>query len=231
MVRRSYEEFRTLDAHLHQCIYDRRYSQLLPLLAPSEIGDKLEVSKLLSLPEQGCRWWADSVHSECWWCFQGFSVTYWLRLFIVLFTAVQFHWVLMPSTPCRTFGFIWILYWSWSLRSSRPDQHSVFCRCSILCCPSTWVVFPWLWTTSSTVGPCSLGWRCGHSLEICWQLIYRDIIVAGFCFPCRLTTMATGFCWKRKRRWTSPPLLPPTSSSGTQRRPVMRSLSRWVLAT
>uniref|UniRef100_A0A3B3T1U8 SH3 domain-containing protein n=1 Tax=Paramormyrops kingsleyae TaxID=1676925 RepID=A0A3B3T1U8_9TELE len=43
MVRRSYEEFRTLDAHLHQCIYDRRYSQLLPLLAPSEIGDKLEM--------------------------------------------------------------------------------------------------------------------------------------------------------------------------------------------
>ncbi|KAG5855928.1 hypothetical protein ANANG_G00002200 [Anguilla anguilla] len=38
MVRRSYEEFRTLDAHLHQCIYDRRYSQLLPLPALSEIG-------------------------------------------------------------------------------------------------------------------------------------------------------------------------------------------------
>uniref|UniRef100_A0A8C2L4T9 Rho GTPase activating protein 33 n=1 Tax=Cyprinus carpio TaxID=7962 RepID=A0A8C2L4T9_CYPCA len=33
MVRRSYEEFRTLDAHLHQCIYDRRYSQLLALPA------------------------------------------------------------------------------------------------------------------------------------------------------------------------------------------------------
>uniref|UniRef100_A0A671MMG7 Rho GTPase-activating protein 33-like n=1 Tax=Sinocyclocheilus anshuiensis TaxID=1608454 RepID=A0A671MMG7_9TELE len=31
MVRRSYEEFRTLDAHLHQCIYDRRYSQLLAI--------------------------------------------------------------------------------------------------------------------------------------------------------------------------------------------------------
>ena len=43
MVRRSYEEFRTLDAHLHQCIYDRRYSQLLPLPAIHEIGDRLEV--------------------------------------------------------------------------------------------------------------------------------------------------------------------------------------------
>ncbi|XP_036394387.1 rho GTPase-activating protein 33 isoform X2 [Megalops cyprinoides] len=43
MVRRSYEEFRTLDAHLHQCIYDRRYSQLLPLPALSEIGERPEV--------------------------------------------------------------------------------------------------------------------------------------------------------------------------------------------
>ncbi|XP_031432722.1 rho GTPase-activating protein 33 isoform X3 [Clupea harengus] len=43
MVRRSYEEFRTLDAHLHQCIYDRRYSQLLPLPPLSEIGDKVEI--------------------------------------------------------------------------------------------------------------------------------------------------------------------------------------------
>ncbi|XP_046899775.1 rho GTPase-activating protein 33 isoform X2 [Hypomesus transpacificus] len=43
MVRRSYEEFRTLDAHLHQCIYDRRYSQLLPLPAIHEIGDRLEI--------------------------------------------------------------------------------------------------------------------------------------------------------------------------------------------
>ncbi|KPP66412.1 rho GTPase-activating protein 33-like [Scleropages formosus] len=43
MVRRSYEEFRTLDAHLHQCIYDRRYSQLSPLPALSEIGARLEV--------------------------------------------------------------------------------------------------------------------------------------------------------------------------------------------
>ncbi|XP_036413962.1 rho GTPase-activating protein 33 isoform X1 [Colossoma macropomum] len=43
MVRRSYEEFRTLDAHLHQCIYDRRYSQLLPLPALAEIGDRVEI--------------------------------------------------------------------------------------------------------------------------------------------------------------------------------------------
>ncbi|CAB1334108.1 unnamed protein product [Coregonus sp. 'balchen'] len=43
MVRRSYEEFRTLDAHLHQCIYDRRYSQLLPLPPLSELGDRVEI--------------------------------------------------------------------------------------------------------------------------------------------------------------------------------------------
>uniref|UniRef100_A0AAY5ELJ3 Rho GTPase activating protein 33 n=1 Tax=Electrophorus electricus TaxID=8005 RepID=A0AAY5ELJ3_ELEEL len=41
MVRRSYEEFCTLDAHLHQCIYDRRYSQLLSLPALGEIGDRI----------------------------------------------------------------------------------------------------------------------------------------------------------------------------------------------
>ncbi|TSK20216.1 Rho GTPase-activating protein 32 [Bagarius yarrelli] len=42
-VRRTYEEFRNLDAHLHQCIYDRRYSQLLPLPSLSEIGDRVEL--------------------------------------------------------------------------------------------------------------------------------------------------------------------------------------------
>ncbi|XP_051575454.1 rho GTPase-activating protein 33-like [Myxocyprinus asiaticus] len=43
MVRRSYEEFRTLDAHLHQCIYDRRYSQLLALPALCDIGERVEI--------------------------------------------------------------------------------------------------------------------------------------------------------------------------------------------
>lgn len=43
MVRRSYEEFRTLDAHLHQCIYDRRYSQLLALPSLCEIGERTEL--------------------------------------------------------------------------------------------------------------------------------------------------------------------------------------------
>lgn len=28
MVKRSYEDFRVLDKHLHLCIYDRRFSQL-----------------------------------------------------------------------------------------------------------------------------------------------------------------------------------------------------------
>ncbi|XP_058232084.1 rho GTPase-activating protein 33 isoform X3 [Hemibagrus wyckioides] len=42
-VRRTYEEFRNLDAHLHQCIYDRRYSQLLPLPSLTEIGDRVEL--------------------------------------------------------------------------------------------------------------------------------------------------------------------------------------------
>ncbi|XP_060718283.1 rho GTPase-activating protein 33 isoform X1 [Tachysurus vachellii] len=42
-VRRTYEEFRNLDAHLHQCIYDRRYSQLLPLPSLTEIGERVEL--------------------------------------------------------------------------------------------------------------------------------------------------------------------------------------------
>ncbi|KAI4876724.1 hypothetical protein NFI96_031993 [Prochilodus magdalenae] len=43
MVRRSYEEFQTLDANLHQYIHDQRYSHLLPLPALPEIGDKVEI--------------------------------------------------------------------------------------------------------------------------------------------------------------------------------------------
>ncbi|XP_066494695.1 rho GTPase-activating protein 33 [Tiliqua scincoides] len=36
-VQRSYEEFRTLDAHLHCCIFDRRFSQLPELLPVSHV--------------------------------------------------------------------------------------------------------------------------------------------------------------------------------------------------
>lgn len=43
MVRRSYEEFCTLDAHLHQCIYDRRYSKLAPLQPLGQTEEKTEV--------------------------------------------------------------------------------------------------------------------------------------------------------------------------------------------
>lgn len=43
LVRRSWEDFRMLDSHLHQCIYDRRFSQLpelLPLQArPGDVED------------------------------------------------------------------------------------------------------------------------------------------------------------------------------------------------
>ncbi|KAG7249807.1 hypothetical protein CRUP_029453, partial [Coryphaenoides rupestris] len=43
MVRRSYEEFCTLDAHLHQCIYDRRYSKLAPLQPLGQTEEKTEM--------------------------------------------------------------------------------------------------------------------------------------------------------------------------------------------
>ncbi|KAG2470485.1 RHG32 protein, partial [Polypterus senegalus] len=43
MVRRTYEEFRTLDSHLHLCIYDRRYSQLNELPPVNEILERNEI--------------------------------------------------------------------------------------------------------------------------------------------------------------------------------------------
>ncbi|XP_041091436.1 rho GTPase-activating protein 33-like isoform X2 [Polyodon spathula] len=46
LVRRTYEEFRTLDTHLHQCIYDRRYSQL-EQLPPIEDVDVPRLSEYL----------------------------------------------------------------------------------------------------------------------------------------------------------------------------------------
>ncbi|KAM4632970.1 uncharacterized protein arhgap33 [Polymixia lowei] len=42
MVRRSYDEFCTLDAHLHQCIYDRRYSKLPLLPSQGQMREKTE---------------------------------------------------------------------------------------------------------------------------------------------------------------------------------------------
>ncbi|XP_077064791.1 rho GTPase-activating protein 32 isoform X1 [Siphateles boraxobius] len=41
-VRRTYEEFRVLDKHLHLCIYDRRFSQLPELPRIDSLKDKVE---------------------------------------------------------------------------------------------------------------------------------------------------------------------------------------------
>ncbi|XP_051535335.1 rho GTPase-activating protein 32-like isoform X2 [Myxocyprinus asiaticus] len=43
-VRRSYEEFRFLDKHLHLCIYDRRFSQLPELPRIDNLKDKAETT-------------------------------------------------------------------------------------------------------------------------------------------------------------------------------------------
>ncbi|XP_078785499.1 rho GTPase-activating protein 32 isoform X3 [Oryzias latipes] len=43
LVRRSYEDFRVLDKHLHLCIYDRRYSQLTELPRQSTLTDTSEL--------------------------------------------------------------------------------------------------------------------------------------------------------------------------------------------
>ncbi|XP_051962485.1 rho GTPase-activating protein 32 [Xyrauchen texanus] len=48
-VRRSYEEFRVLDKHLHLCIYDRRFSQLPELPRIDNLKDKAEtLSQMLT---------------------------------------------------------------------------------------------------------------------------------------------------------------------------------------
>ncbi|XP_061734062.1 LOW QUALITY PROTEIN: rho GTPase-activating protein 32 [Nerophis ophidion] len=49
MVKRSYEDFRVLDKHLHLCIYDRRYSQLTELPKYDPVRDTAEsVTKMLA---------------------------------------------------------------------------------------------------------------------------------------------------------------------------------------
>ncbi|XP_056296558.1 rho GTPase-activating protein 32 isoform X2 [Pseudoliparis swirei] len=48
IVKRSYEDFRVLDKHLHLCIYDRRFSQLPELPRLDSLTDQLEsVSQML----------------------------------------------------------------------------------------------------------------------------------------------------------------------------------------
>ncbi|KAM6933163.1 uncharacterized protein arhgap32a isoform 2-T2 [Xenentodon cancila] len=42
LVKRSYEDFRVLDKHLHLCIYDRRYSQLAELPRYNTVKDTVE---------------------------------------------------------------------------------------------------------------------------------------------------------------------------------------------
>lgn len=49
IVKRSYEDFRILDKHLHLCIYDRRFSQLTELPRLDSLADPLEVVFLLCL--------------------------------------------------------------------------------------------------------------------------------------------------------------------------------------
>uniref|UniRef100_A0A3Q1J9J7 Uncharacterized protein n=1 Tax=Anabas testudineus TaxID=64144 RepID=A0A3Q1J9J7_ANATE len=49
LVKRSYEDFRVLDKHLHLCIYDRRYSQLTELPRHDILKDNVEsVTKMLA---------------------------------------------------------------------------------------------------------------------------------------------------------------------------------------
>lgn len=47
IVKRSYEDFRVLDKHLHLCIYDRRFSQLSELPRSDALKDSPEVNDRL----------------------------------------------------------------------------------------------------------------------------------------------------------------------------------------
>lgn len=44
-MKRSYEDFRVLDKHLHLCIYDRRYSELSELPRLDTLKDAAEVRR------------------------------------------------------------------------------------------------------------------------------------------------------------------------------------------
>ncbi|XP_006823084.1 rho GTPase-activating protein 32-like, partial [Saccoglossus kowalevskii] len=53
ILKRCYEDFRVLDKHLHRCIYDRRYSQLVELpkgeaIAPNHEAVQAMLSHYLS---------------------------------------------------------------------------------------------------------------------------------------------------------------------------------------
>ncbi|GAA6105683.1 rho GTPase-activating protein 32 isoform X1 [Tachysurus ichikawai] len=50
MVRRSYEDFRVLDKHLHLCIYDRRFSQLPELPRYDSLRERAELYKIFESP-------------------------------------------------------------------------------------------------------------------------------------------------------------------------------------
>lgn len=62
IVKRSYEDFRVLDKHLHLCIYDRRFSQLSELPRSDALKDSPEVNyqQLKHSHHQGAarRFWA-----------------------------------------------------------------------------------------------------------------------------------------------------------------------------
>lgn len=49
-VLRSYDDFRSLDTHLHRCIFDRRFSCLPELPPPPEGARAAQVNRLLSHP-------------------------------------------------------------------------------------------------------------------------------------------------------------------------------------
>uniref|UniRef100_A0A2K6FU69 Rho GTPase activating protein 32 n=1 Tax=Propithecus coquereli TaxID=379532 RepID=A0A2K6FU69_PROCO len=61
IVKRSYEDFRVLDKHLHLCIYDRRFSQLSELPRSDTLKDSPEVGDIVSVidmpPKVLSTWW------------------------------------------------------------------------------------------------------------------------------------------------------------------------------
>lgn len=57
-MKRSYEDFRVLDKHLHLCIYDRRFSQLSELPRSDALKDSPEVNdRLCKHAKRSARGW------------------------------------------------------------------------------------------------------------------------------------------------------------------------------
>lgn len=77
IVKRSYEDFRVLDKHLHLCIYDRRFSQLPELPRLDSLTDQSEVSS--GNTHIYTHFWLETLVS----CLQSFNLGHWSFIYVL----------------------------------------------------------------------------------------------------------------------------------------------------